>query len=160
MQDEVGHLLRQAERARMADADAQAPEIGTAQRGLNVLQAIVPGVSAALLELNLARHQVQFVVQHQHLFRRQFVEPRQRAHRLARAVHVSVGLEQQDVVRAQARFGHHAEKGLLKRKRSAQVVRQVVGQPEAGVVPGGFVVGTGVTQSHDEAYGSRHDGGV
>ncbi|KAG1387317.1 hypothetical protein G6F58_013672 [Rhizopus delemar] len=96
-------------------------------------------MAAALLELHLARQQVQFVMQHQHLLGLQLVEAGQRADRLAGFVHIGDGLEQQHVVRAQARLGHHAEKRLLQCKRSAQVVRQVVGQPEAGVVPGGFV---------------------
>ena len=55
VQHEIGYRLRQAEGARVADADAQAPEIGCAEPGLDVLQAVVPAVAAALLEANIAR---------------------------------------------------------------------------------------------------------
>ena len=67
----------------MADADAQAPEVGAAQRRLDVLQAVVAGVPAALLEFHLAGHKVQLVMQHQHGLGRELVEACQRADRLA-----------------------------------------------------------------------------
>ncbi|CFU01353.1 Uncharacterised protein [Bordetella pertussis] len=153
VQDEVGDLLRQAEAAGMADADAQAPEIGAAQRGLDVFQAIVAGVAAALLDLDLPRQEVEFVMQHQHLFGRQLVEARHRADGLAGTVHVGDGLEQHDVLARVARLGEHAEEPFLQRKRGAQVVGQVVGEPETGVVAGRFVVGAGVAQPDDQANG-------
>jgi hypothetical protein len=65
VQHEIGHLLRQAEGARVADADAQAPEVRRAELGLDVLQAVVAAVAAALLQADAARRQVEFVVDDQ-----------------------------------------------------------------------------------------------
>ena len=48
--------------ARVADAEAQAPVVGAAELGLDVLQAVVSRVAAAELELGLAGQQVELVV--------------------------------------------------------------------------------------------------
>jgi hypothetical protein len=83
MQHEVGHRLLQPQRARMADAQAQAPVILGAQGSGDVLQAVVPAGGTAFLDLGRARRQVQFVMHHQHFIRIDLVEARQCADRLA-----------------------------------------------------------------------------
>ncbi|KAG1238572.1 hypothetical protein G6F68_018753 [Rhizopus microsporus] len=113
MQHEVRHLLGQIQGARMADADAQAPEVGTAQHCLNILQAIVAGMAAALLELHLARQQVQFVMQHQHLLGLQLVEAGQRADRLAGFVHIDFS-SAKEVRRASARWAASQKPALCR----------------------------------------------
>jgi hypothetical protein len=54
----------------MADAQAQAPEIRRAELGLDVLQAVVAAVAAALLEADAAGWQVEFVMDDEDLGRR------------------------------------------------------------------------------------------
>src|SRR3990172_4383162 len=59
VQHEIDDLLGQIERARVADTEAQAPEIRRAELGLDVLQAVVAAVAAALLETDAAGRQVE-----------------------------------------------------------------------------------------------------
>ena len=51
----------------MADAEAQAPVVAAAELGVDVVQAVVAGVAAAELELDLAGQQVELVVRDQDL---------------------------------------------------------------------------------------------
>ena len=67
MQHEIDDFLREAERARMADAEAQAPEVRRAKAGLDVLEAVVAAVAAALLEADAAGRQVEVVVDDENL---------------------------------------------------------------------------------------------
>ena len=64
--------------ARMAHADAQAPE-SVALRGDEVAQAVVSAVAAGFLEPHRAARQIDFIVRHQHLRRRDLVETRARS---------------------------------------------------------------------------------
>ncbi len=52
--------------ARMADAKPQAPEVGAAELGLDILQTVVPGMAAALLELDLPRQQVKLIMDNEY----------------------------------------------------------------------------------------------
>ena len=70
-----------------ADAQAQAPEIRRAEFGLNVFQAVVTTIAAALLEADAAGWQVEFVVDDENFLRRNFVEIGQCGNRLAGTVH-------------------------------------------------------------------------
>ena len=63
---------------------------------MDVLQAVVAGVRAAELELDLAGQQVELVVDDEDLARLDLEEARQRRHRLARKVHEGRRLEQPD----------------------------------------------------------------
>ena len=63
----------------MADAQPQPPEIGAAELRLDILQAVVAGMAAAALELDLARQQVELVVDDEHLVGRDLEEACQRA---------------------------------------------------------------------------------
>jgi hypothetical protein len=63
---------------------------------MDVAQAVVASVAAALLELDLTRQQIEFVVRDQHLVRGDLEKARQRGHRLARQVHVGLRLQQPD----------------------------------------------------------------
>src|SRR5471030_2989407 len=154
VQHEIGHLLLQTQRARMADADAQPPVILCAERGGDVLQAIVPTGRAALFEARDAGHQIELVVHHQHLVGRDLVEARQPADRLAGTVHIGLRLQQPDLVAADGRLGdQRVETRLALQARVGQAVGQVVDQPEAGVVAGLFVFGAGIAEADDQTYG-------
>src|SRR5574343_1057442 len=74
VQYEVDDLLRQVQRARMADAEAQAPEIRCPELGLDVLQAVVAAIAATLLETDASRRQIELVVDDQDLGWRNLVE--------------------------------------------------------------------------------------
>ena len=78
----------------MADAQTQAPEIRNGKVRLNVLQTVVPAVTAALFETDAARLQIEFVMYDEDLIRENLVETGQRNHRLAGAVHEGCRLEQ------------------------------------------------------------------
>ena len=85
MQYEIGDLLCEAQRSGGPDADAHAPEIGAAERRLDIAQAVVARVAPALLDFDLPRHEVEFVVQHKHVLGRQFVKAHQGANASAGA---------------------------------------------------------------------------
>src|SRR5690606_3283701 len=153
VQDEAGHLLRQAERPWMTDTQPKAPEVRTGKGGLDVAQAVMARMAPALLQLDVTRQKIQFIVQHQHLFRDQPAEAHQRAGGLAGSAHVGGGSCNDDDVSGETALGHPGGKGLLQRETGFQVVGQVIRQPEAGIVAGRFVFGAGIAQAYDQAHG-------
>jgi hypothetical protein len=155
MQDEIGDFLIQVQCARMADPQAQPPEARRAERGTDVLQSVVTGVSASQLHLALSRQQVEFVVHDQDLVRCDAVEGGQGRDRAAGPVHVRAGLEQPDRAAMHARTGHVAMELGLARKPCAVGLRDRVHPPEAGVVAGVFVFGADVAQADNESYGGH-----
>ena len=145
-QHEVDHIVL---RARVPDADTQAPE-GIALRGNEIAQAIVPTVTAGLLEPYRPAGQIDFIMRHQHFGGRNLVEPQHARHRATAAVHESHGLGQPDLLAANS---HAREFGLvlaLVSERAAMSARQFVHQPEAGVVARARVFGPGIAETHDE----------
>ena len=76
VEHEVGHVFLVA---RMADADAQAPEIRRAELRDDVPQAVVARMAAAVLDFHRPRRQVELVVRDQDFVGRDLVELRQRA---------------------------------------------------------------------------------
>jgi hypothetical protein len=85
-----------------------APVVGRAQLGVDVAQAVVAGVAAAELELDLAGHEVQLVVHHQDFLGLDLEEARQRGHRLARQVHEGLRLQQPHGLAVDAGARHQA----------------------------------------------------
>jgi len=81
--------------ARVADAQAQAPEIGACELRLNVAQSVVPGVAATELHLDLAGQQIEFVVGDQHVAGRDLEETRQGGHDLPDRFMNVIGLSSQ-----------------------------------------------------------------
>jgi hypothetical protein len=69
----------------MADAEAQAPVVVRAQALRDVAQAVVPRDAAALLDLGGAGREIQLVVHHQDLGRRDLEEAGQHLHRRGRS---------------------------------------------------------------------------
>src|SRR5690606_41633576 len=80
--NDVSTVLGKAKSARMAYPYAQAPEVRADEGRLDVAQAIMAGMAASLLDLDLARQQIQLVVQHQDLLGLQLVEAHQGSGRL------------------------------------------------------------------------------
>src|SRR5690606_25412135 len=141
------HLLCQTKCARMAYAQAQAPERGTRESRLNIAQAVMAGMTATLLQLYLTRLQVEFVMEDEDFFRCELVKPHERPCGLARTIHEGGRLRQDDRSTVEACLCHPCRKRLLKHERRLQIVGQMVGQPEARIVPRRFVFGTGVAQA-------------
>src|SRR5690606_10907764 len=81
--------------ARMADAEAQAPESGPDVLD-DVRRAVVPGRAAAVFELHAAGGKVELVVGDEHALGRDLVVPDRGTDRLAAQVHVGLRLEQPD----------------------------------------------------------------
>ena len=67
VQYEISHTLLQVQAARVANADACAPELVAAQMCVHVFQAIVPRVAAPLFDFNLPWQQIKLVMGDQNL---------------------------------------------------------------------------------------------
>ena len=137
----------------MADAQPQTPVILGAERGGDVLEAVVAARRAAFLQFRHARSQVELVVHDQHFTGLNLIEAGQLADRQPGAVHERERLEQPQLVGADAGFGDQAvEARFALQPAAGQTVGQVVDQPEAGIVTGLFVFGAGVAEADDQAY--------
>ena len=135
--------------ARMAHADAQAPE-SVALRGDDVAQAVVSAVAAGLLEPHRAARQIDLVVRHQHLRRRDLVETQHARNRPAAAIHEGHRLREPDLLAADA---HARELRLVlafEAERAAVPARQFVHEPEARVVTRARVFGARIAEPDDE----------
>ena len=91
--------------AGVADADPDPVVVGP-EMLVQRAQTVVPGVPAALLEPQLARDQVQLVVEHPDVLRRDLEVAHRLANRLARQVHEGLRLDQQHPVGAKAPLRH------------------------------------------------------
>jgi hypothetical protein len=92
---------------------------GRRQAGLDVLQAVVPAVAAALLEPDAARRQVEVVMHDQCLVGGDLVETGQRGDRLPGQVHVGHRLQQPQFTDP----GDPAEELALRQQRCLQAAR-------------------------------------
>src|SRR5882672_4781887 len=77
----------------MADADPDAPVIRPDHR-IDRAQAVVAGIAAAALDPDLAGPQIELVMDHHDLARRDLVEAHRRKDRFARQVHKGLRAEQ------------------------------------------------------------------
>lgn len=136
--------------ARVADTDAQSPEIPTAKDVDDVPQAIVAGVATTLLEADGTDIQIQFIVDDEDGGWRDSEIPRHRSQGLAAAVHEGHGLEQAQVDATHQEAAEEAVKLDLGAKGNLMARRQGIHEPEAHVMARGFVLGTRITQAHDE----------
>ena len=84
----------------MADANPQAPEILGAHVGGDVFETIVATESATELEAQLAGGNVELVMYDEDFRRSDAIETRQCSHRLAGAVHESLGHQQPHAIAA------------------------------------------------------------
>ncbi len=144
--------------ARMADAQAQTPEVGRAQMSDEIAQAVVPGVTAAQFELGLTRRQIEFVMRHQNVLRRDFVEAGERADGLAGSVHIGAGLEQPKLMPLQTHPGDIAEKTALGLEADARGGGDLIDQPEAGVVAIEGVFLPGIAQADEKLNHAKSTG--
>src|SRR6185295_6406816 len=133
--------------AGMADADAQAPVVVRAEALRDVLQPVVAGDAAALLDARHAGREVELVVHHQHLFGLDLEEAGEHLHRAAAAVHEALRHQQERrVVAADQRL----ELPVLA-QHDAVGRSEALHQPEAGVVPRALVLLARIAEPDDKA---------
>src|SRR5260221_963097 len=144
----------------MADAQAQAPVIVRAEALRDVLQAVVPGDAAALLELRRARQEIELVVHHQDLGGRDLEESREHLHRMPARVHEALRQHQPGTVAGEP--PHQRLVLAVLAQRHARLHGEALHQPEAGVVARAFVLLAWISQADNEpdrpgAYGFGQD---
>ena len=142
--------VHQLLRARMPDPDAHAAKLFSDVR-LDRLQALVPGGAAAGLHAELSGRQVELVVDHHDVARRELVE----AHRLrdgaAGLVHVGRRLQQERLLAAEVAFRCLALKPRAP-GREAVTAMDFVHRHEADVVSVATVAPAGIAKTHDEQH--------
>src|SRR5579885_668145 len=137
----------------MADADPHAPEV-RADRRLDRAQAIVAGSAAAPLHPELARSEVDLVINDGDLVRRDLVEARTGTDRIARTVHEGLRLQQKHPHVADRAFGQGAlELGTEGRHPVAEGDR--VRRQEADIVPRLRVAAARIAEPDQETHVER-----
>src|SRR5262245_12020756 len=150
------HVL-DARLRRLADADPQAPELIAELRD-EIADAVVARGATALLQLHDARREIQLIVRDENLLDGHFVERRDAARRAAAAVHVRHRLHQPDLMPADPRARELALMLRFVAQRGAMAARQLVDEPEAGVVTRVRVLVVGIAETDDELeWSSGHD---
>src|SRR5579862_9276006 len=134
----------------MPDADAQPPEIlGGELRG-DVLQAVVTGRAASMLELNRPRLEVELVVHDQHLLRSDAKEARDRRHGGPASVHERLRHQQARVAGRRADLRHESIELAFGPKRNPAYFSEPFDKPESRVVPRISVLAPGIAEpDHD-----------
>src|SRR5690606_38976630 len=151
IEHKCGDFLCQPQCARMANADAQAPEVRAGKDGLDIAKTVMARMPAPLLELDLPRQEIEFVVYDQHLLGCQLIKAHECARCLTGAIHEGNGFGKRHGFTRVARLCNPGRKCFFERKSSTQVVCEMVGQPETGVVPRSFVLLAWITKTNDQA---------
>src|SRR5690606_22504499 len=116
----------------------------------HVTQAVVPGVAAALLQPSDARREVQLVVGHENFARVQLVETRNAADGPSTQIHEGRRLREPYILRADAHAGELGLVARLEAEDPAITPRELVGKPEACIVPRACIPVAGVAEADDE----------
>src|SRR5438067_1441868 len=135
--------------ARVPDTDAQPPERIAHVRD-HIAHAVVAGGAATLFEPYHARGEVELVVRHQHRLDRDLVVIRDAAHRVAAAVHVAHGLEQPQILSADARTCELRLVARLAAEGRLVAAGELVDDLEAGVVTGARVLDARIAEPDDQ----------
>ena len=134
----------------MADADAHPPVIRPDQR-VDRAQTVMAGSAAAALDPQLARPQIDLVVDHDDLLGRDLIEPRRLGDRFAGIVHEGLRLQQKPPLAADRPFGELASEAAAK-AREAVPPGDRVDRHEADIVPVAGVAGAGIAEADDKAH--------
>src|SRR5256884_582716 len=135
--------------ARVPDTEAQPPERIAHVRD-HIAHAVVAGGAATLFEPYHARGEIELVVRHQHRLDRDLVVIRDAAHRVAAAVHVAHGLEQPQILSADARTCELRLVARLDAEGRLVAAGELVDDLEAGVVTGARVLDAGIAEPDDQ----------
>src|SRR5438067_2213672 len=137
----------------MADADADAPVIGADHR-VDRAQPVVAGTAAAALDPELARPQVDLVVDHDDLVRRDLVEAYRGEHRFAGGVHEGLRPQQQTAAAANHPFRKLAlEAGT--ESREAVTAGDRLGRDKADIVPIAGVAAARIAEADNQPHRAR-----
>src|SRR6516164_7181139 len=141
----------------MPDSDAQSPVVAGAELREDVLQSVVPCAAAAELELHAARLQIEFVVRDQDLGRCDSIEAPQRCHREAAFVHVVLRQSESKIGSVARRStSHQAVEAPFGFERDAELLRQPLHEPGAGIVPRARIAAPRITEANDQAQRCWH----
>ena len=131
-----------------ADADADAQELGRAERLPDRAKPVVTREPAAEAHLDAAGVEVDVVVDDGDLLGRELEEARGGAERAAGEVHVRLRLQQRELQAVDADLGELA--GELRLERAVVAPRQLVDDQPADVVPVARVLAARVAEADDE----------
>ncbi len=137
--------------AGVADAEPHAGVV-VADMGGDRAQPVVPGVAAAGLDAQLARRQIEFVMEHGNVAKRQLEETHRLADGAAGLVHVGRGLEQHDALPRQFALGGLALEAAPPRREAVAACHRV-DRHEADVVAVALMLRAGIAQSDEQAHG-------
>ena len=135
--------------AGMPDAEPQPPEVRAEMRD-RVAQAVVAARAAGKLEAHVADRQVELVMHHQHFAGRHLEVVDERADRQPAAIHVRHRLEQRHLAARQLDAADLALELVVTAKARAELRRERVHEPEAGVVTREQVLGSRVAETDDD----------
>src|SRR5947207_5836127 len=134
----------------MPDADPDPPVIGADHR-IDRAQPVMAGRAAAALDPHLARPQIELVVDHDDLFRRDLVEAHRRQNRVAGIVHEGLRQEQQTARARDHPLGEFALEAVAKR-REAIPPRDRLGGHEADIVAVAGIARARIAEPDDQAH--------
>ena len=117
---------------------------------MDVAQAVVTGVAAAALELDLTGGDVELVMDDQNFFGLNLEEARERGHRFTGGIHEGLRLQQPHGVAVDVGAGHQAVVAALGNERYLEFACEFVDPPESGVVSRCFVFGAGVAEANKQ----------
>jgi hypothetical protein len=132
----------------MPNAQTKPDELSTAMLD-SVSKSIVATVTTAQFQFRSARGQVNFVVRHQQFADFESVVIKNTSNRAAAKIHVTLRLDEPDVLTVHGDLADVRIEFLLKAKTAAVFVRQCIHKPETGVVQGSLVFVLGVTEASD-----------
>src|SRR5947209_12762172 len=142
----------------MADAEPHPPIVVADMRGERP-QAVMTRDAAADLDAQLAGRQLELVLEHGDLRRRQLEEVRGFLHRAPRIVHEGRGLEQDDTLALQRAF-----RGLALKTAApwceTMTPRDLVDGHEADIVPVMRVFRTGIAEADEQSHGAASRGAL
>jgi hypothetical protein len=147
-QDITSH---QAAVAGVVDTNTQAPEIPGTEQVDGIAQPVVTGMAASLLEAHGAHGQVQLIVRDQDALGGNLEVTGYGSHRPAAVIHIRGGLEQAQIRTAEGQAAEFPMEAALGLECLTKAASQNIRKPEAHVVPGGRVFGTGVAEPDDKA---------
>src|SRR5258708_18831616 len=134
----------------MPDADPQAPILLRRQMRRNVLQAVVTTAAATELQLHRTGRQIEFIVRNKDFIRQDLEELCNGHHRLTRSIHEGLWLEQMNLLTVEPAASVVTVKPAFITQRCTRVARQLIDEPEAGVVTCRGVFGARIAETDDQ----------
>src|SRR6185437_5585552 len=138
--------------AGMADAEAHAA-IFVADMRRDRTQAVVAGIAATGFYPQLARRQIEFVVENDDVRFSELVEMRGFRHRAAGLVHVGTGQQQQNTLAVDLAFHRHALETPAPRRNAMRARNRLYGH-EADVMAVAGVALAWIAEADEEKHGS------